>query len=142
VWRELVAALDEKASFSPPASQAQLAGAEAQLGCELPPHLHTLLAEADGIECGDGLGVVWPLSRIVADNERFRTTSQEGYMPFDSLLFFADAGNGDQFAFPMTASRTPREEVFARDHEDDSRRWFAASLRDYLQGWLSGELTV
>jgi hypothetical protein len=42
-------------------------------------------------------------------SESQRTTSRsaantdfkELYMPFDCLLFFADAGNGDQFGYPI-----------------------------------------
>jgi hypothetical protein len=33
-------------------------------------------------------------------------------------------------------------DVFARNHEDDSRRWIAASLERYLGWWLSGKLQV
>jgi hypothetical protein len=142
VWRELVEALDPEASFTSAAPEKRLAGAEARLGSKLPPQLRGLLGETDGIEGKDGLGVIWPLSRIVHDNERFRTNEAAAYMPFCSLLFFADAGNGDQFAFPVTATQATRDEVFAWDHEDDSRKWFAPSLREYLEGWLSGELKL
>jgi hypothetical protein len=62
-------------------------------------------------------------------------------MPFDSLLFFADAGNGDQFAFPITGARV-RDDVFVWDHESDSRRWYAGSLGQYIDWWLSGEHPV
>lgn len=59
------------------------------------------------------------------------------YMPFDPLLFFAYAGNDDQFAFRW---QTARVEVFAWDHEDDSRRCVAPSLEKYLDWWLNGTL--
>jgi hypothetical protein len=142
VWRERVESVDPKAAFSSPASREQLDEAEAALGSKLPEDLRGLLVETDGVEGEGGLGVVWPLDRIVGDNIRFRASYGESYMPFDSLLFFADAGNGDQFAFPMTAAHSSRDEVFVWDHEDDSRRWFAASLNDYIRGWLSGELKL
>ncbi len=37
---------------------------------------------------------------IVQRNLHMRTSAalRESYMPFENLLFFADAGNGDQFA--------------------------------------------
>ena len=62
-------------------------------------------------------------------------------MPFDPLLFFADAGNGDQFAFPITTAGA-RNDVFVWTHEDDSRRWYAASLDKYVAWWLSGDHPV
>ena len=84
---------------------------------------------------------MWSLERIVADNAFFRGNADFGelYMPFDPLLFFADAGNGDQFAFVWTPRR---DEVFAWDHETDSRRWVAPSLETYLRWWLGGDLKL
>jgi hypothetical protein len=59
-------------------------------------------------------------------------------MPFDSLLFFADTGTGDQFAYPITPTGI-RDDIYVWDHEDDSRRWYAARLEQYLAWWLSGD---
>ncbi|MDQ4123150.1 MAG: SMI1/KNR4 family protein [Acidobacteriota bacterium] len=63
-------------------------------------------------------------------------------MPFDSLLFFADAGNGDQFAFRILKGEIRRNDVFVWNHEDDSRTWVASNLKQYLQWWLSGKLQI
>jgi hypothetical protein len=142
VWRELVRSVEPDAVFLPPAPGELIRQAEVQLGLAFPDDLQRLLAETNGVEGQHGLGVVWPLERIVADNIRFRTTHRENYMTFESLFFFADAGNGDQFAFPVTTAGTARNEVFAWDHENDSRLWVADSLRSYLTGWLAGELTL
>ncbi|MEZ5281816.1 MAG: SMI1/KNR4 family protein [Acidimicrobiales bacterium] len=60
-------------------------------------------------------------------------------MPFDPLLFFADTGNGDQFAFVLTP---PRDDIFVWDHETDSRTWAAGSLDQYLQWWADGTLKI
>ncbi len=66
--------------------------------------------ESDGIEGEYGPGLIWLLDRIVEDNLCFRghTDFNELYMPFDCLLFFADAGGGDQFAFLINAGGTTR----------------------------------
>jgi hypothetical protein len=63
-------------------------------------------------------------------------------MPFDHLLFFADAGNGDHFAFALHAGVVRRPDVFAWNHEDDSRNWAAPSLEKYLEWWLTGRLKL
>ena len=61
-------------------------------------------------------------------------------MPFDHLLFFADARNGDQFVFPVMADSVIRQDVLW-NHNDDSRTCVAPSLaallKKGLQGWLS-----
>lgn len=83
------------------------------------------------------------LDRIVEVNLMFRQNAnfRELYMPFDHLLFFGDAGNGDQFAFPIQSDGLiHRLDVFVWNHEDDSRSWVARSLKDYLDRWLTGRL--
>ena len=115
-----------------------IAETEAQLGGRLPDDLTALLHETNGVTGEYGLGVVWPVERIARANVSFRASFRDVYMPFDALLFFAEAGNGDQFAFPLTSSGVGQD-VFVWDHENDSRTWFASSLRLYLKWWLTGE---
>ncbi len=141
MWNEHIASLTEAAVYSDPASAQALKAAEEALGGPLPEPLVDLLSETDGVRGEYGLGLVWPLSRIVEDNQLFRTNPEfaELYMPFDPLLFFADAGNGDQFAF-LWKSR--RDEIFVWNHESDRRSWVAGSLHQYLQWWLDGTLRI
>jgi hypothetical protein len=86
-----------------------------------------------------GLGLIWPVERIVEDNLSFRSNAEfkELYMPFDHLLFFADAGNGDQFAYSINAGVIRKSDIYAWKHEDDSRVWVAPSLKKYLEWWLN-----
>lgn len=127
--------------FGPPTSGESIAELQTALGVELPSDLSQLLSEADGVSDQSGLGVVWPAERILTDNLLFRT-DYDWYMSFDSLLFFGDAGNGDQFAFPIWGNKQVRSDVYAWDHEDDSRRWIAKDLRTYIDGWLAGKITI
>jgi hypothetical protein len=144
VWKSLIQRLDAECQFASPASPSQIAAAEHSLGVDFPEELRSLLSESDGVVGEYGLGLVWPLERIVADNLGFRGNKefQQLYMPFDHLLFFADAGNGDQFSFAVNAGVIRRPDVFAWIHEDDSRNWAAPSLEKYLEWWLSGCLKL
>lgn len=141
MWVEFVAGLCPEAVFHGPASEDEIESAAARLGGSLPDPLVSLLRESDGVQGDYGHGLIWPLHRIVADNILFRTNTdfRDLYMPFDPLLFFADAGNGDQFAFVW---QPRRDEIFVWNHEDDSRRWAAQSLERYLEWWLNGTLKV
>lgn len=143
MWRELLRRWSPETSFAQPASPGRIHEVEAALGVGLPAELAGLLLECDGVDGSDGLGLIWPSARIIADNLAFRANADlaERYMPFDPLLFFADAGNGDQFAFAVTARKVRRPDVFAWDHEDDSRRWVAPSLVKYLEWWLRPRAT-
>src|SRR5215210_2340782 len=143
MWRERLLTLDPDIRFHDPAGPKQLDELERELGLAVPRDLDALLRETDGVTDRYGSGLVWPTGRILDDNRSFRSSSDFAnlYMPFDALLFFADAGNGDQFAFPITATGA-RDEVFVWDHEDDSRRWYAGSFEQYLAWWLSGDHPV
>lgn len=145
MWIELIRSMTAECEFSAPATEERLFNAESVLGIELPHDLRHLLSESDGVSGEYGSGLVWPLDRIVEDNRHFRasTAFREIYMPFDHLLFFADAGNGDQFAFPIHADGViHRPDVLAWNHEDDSRTWVAPSLKLYLEWWLSGRIKL
>jgi hypothetical protein len=103
--------------------------------------LAALLHQSNGVDGEYGLGLIWPIERITADNLAFRQNPEfaQIYMPFDALLFFADAGNGDQFAL---VPHTNRPDVFAWDHENDSRTWVAPGLAEYLRWWPTGQITL
>ena len=144
-WKELLSSLSTHCQFHEPAAVFQLDEAESQLGLALPSDLREVLRETNGVEGEYELGLLWPLGRIVEDNTRFRTSKdlKSLYMPLDHLLFIADAGNGDQFAFPIDADGTiRRSDIFVWNHEDDSRTMVAPSLRFYFEWWLTGQLTI
>jgi hypothetical protein len=137
MWRELIELHYTDHQFQPGATESALAEVERQLGHAIPSVLRGLLAESDGVSGEFGLGLVWPLSRIAEDNLAFRSNAEfrELYMSFDQLLFFGDAGNGDQFAFRLVSVLWDRD-IYAWNHEDDSRCWVAPSLSQYLE-WLA-----
>jgi AAA+ superfamily predicted ATPase len=91
VWRELILGLTTEVSFAAPVSDRALSTAASSLGGDLPEPLAALLRETDGVEGPYGVGLVWSLERVVADNLAFRSNADfsELYMPFDPLLFFA-----------------------------------------------------
>jgi hypothetical protein len=125
---------------TPPARAESVSATEAALGHRLPNDLTEVLAESDGIEGDYALGLLWNVERIRRDNLEFRTYEdfRELYMPFDGLVFFADAGNGDQFGLSLTGNC----EVYVWDHENDSRTWVAPTVMAYLEGWMTGRITV
>lgn len=144
MWRSLIQRFTSECEFAPPVSPSQIAAVEQALGVDFPEDLRSLLAETNGVVGEYGLGLVWPLERIEADNLSFRSNEdfQRLYMPLDHLLFFADAGNGDQFALALHAGVIRRPDVFSWNHEDDSRTWAAPSLEKYLEWWLTGRLEL
>lgn len=144
MWRTKIQALTKSATFKNSASDLAIENLEKALSVALPSELRDLLCESDGVEGEYGLGLVWNCERILKDNLEFRSSSSfvELYMPFQPLLFFGDAGNGDQFAFAIRSGRISRSDVYAWNHENDSRAWVAPSLEKYLEWWLTGKLKI
>ena len=144
MWTGLIQNLTSKHEFFSPTNREEILKAEQLLGVLLPDELKDLLKESNGVYSEYGLGLIWPLERIIKDNLDFRQTPdfKDLYMPFEPLLFFADAGNGDQFAFVILDGEVRQTDIFVWNHENDSRSWAAPSLQMYLDWWLSGKLNI
>jgi hypothetical protein len=127
-----------EATFHPPASTEDMDACEQALHHRCPDELRLLLAETNGIEDEFGTDILWNATRIGEDNRSFRENPDFAalYMPFDSLTFFADAGDGNQFAVAMRGNF----EVYCWNHENDSRTWIAPSIIRFLEDYLTGKL--
>jgi len=136
--------LDPNVNLTSGVNQADMFACEQALGILLPDDLKSLLAASNGVVGEYGVSLVWPVHRITTDNLQFRSNADfaELYMPFDSLLFFGDAGNGDQFAFPIQAGAVRRPDIFVWSHEEDSRTQIAPSLNKFLEWWVSGRISL
>lgn len=113
-----------------PIEDAELGDIQQALSWRMPGALRDLLLECDGLTAWSA-GYVWPGRRILEMDVEFRSNQEfrHLYLPFDGLMFFGDNGGGDQFAF---VDRGGRSDVFVWEHEDDSRRWIANDLEDFL----------
>ncbi|MCX5384543.1 SMI1/KNR4 family protein [Streptomyces sp. NBC_00083] len=132
MWRAMALQAFPGVELREPAREADLVEAGRRLGCELPEQLAQLLRASDGLTGPSSVDTIWPIAHIVEHNLLFRSDPSfaQLYMPFEPLLFFADNGGGDQFAF---VQKPRRPDVFVWEHETDSRRWVAGDLRDYLE---------
>ena len=123
MWIELIRSHCKPCEFSAPADTNDIKIIEVKLNISLHTSLKSVLLESNGIVGEYGLGLLWTSNRIKSENLNFRTHEgfKELYMPFDNLLFFADAENGDQFAYPTQNSQINNNNIFVWNHEDDSR---------------------
>lgn len=115
---------------------------------ELPAMLEGLLQQSDGIDerfDTEKIGeLIWSAQTIIERNKEFRSFPdfKDLYMSFDQLLFFSDGGNGDLFAFVTLNGRFNRNDIFAWNHEDDSRIWVAPDLKTFIEWWLAGSIKI
>lgn len=144
MWKELVSGLSDEYEFQKPADEKEIINAEEQLGVGLPHELKELLKESNGIFGEYHISLIWDIKRIVQDNLSFRNSSdfKELYMPFDCLLFFSDAGNGDQFAYLIINGKINKDDIYVWNHEDDSRTWVASSLKWFIDGWSNVQISI
>lgn len=76
----------------------------------------------------------------MTENERLRARTG---LRLDRLLFFANAGaDGVLFAHPIATTGDVLDEVLVWEPIEQRARLFAESLRDHLEGWLSGSLKL
>lgn len=143
-WSEYILKFQPKVELHQPALRAAIADADAKLGVLLPASLRSLLLESDGVNDTYGSSFIWSVQEIIDRNIEFRTYPDfaELYMPFNHLLFFGDAGNGDQFSFPILANEIRNHDVFAWNHETDSRSWVAPQLEIFVEWWLTGKIKM
>lgn len=143
-WIEKLRGISGQFEFRFPMGSQELEEVERLLLPKFPSDLKSLLSETDGVVDEYGLDLVWGIERIREDNLSFRnnTDFKDLYMPFDNLLLFGDAGNGDIFAYPIQNNEVRRPDIFIWDHESDSRSWVANSLQEFLIRWASGDLIV
>lgn len=137
MWRELIAELDKELEIelSTPAIEDQVAEVEKSLTVLFPNHLRSLLLETDGIVNLYGLQIVWSIDLIKQNNLDIRQSkfAANTLSQFGNLLFFADAGNGDEYTFLVNDGIVEKSDIYVWRHEDDRLEWSIASLEEYLR---------
>ena len=158
MWRELISALtanirpigdlEPGPEFFPGATPDQLNTVERILRLPLPEQLRALLAESNGVLVCFGQHFIWNTDELLQYNQPPWITSDYWWhsrtgKEIQHLLFFGDAGvDGVQFGFPITADGTVIERVVAWYPIGREQVRKASSLKDYVEEWLSGTLTV
>jgi hypothetical protein len=153
-WKELVTqAFNERATssgpsfprFEPGATEARLDQAARSLAVALPEALRAFLAECDGVmEVMEVDGrqidmgwLMWTADAIVA---RHAEATRTALGPPATWLVFADAG-ADGILFAYDRAETDGH-IWAWHPVEGRRQQVAESLRAFLRGWITGELTV
>jgi len=143
-----------KPRFNPPASAEDIAGAKVRLNARLPVSLRSLLRETNGVmdmiaidggEWFDSMWLLWTVAEIIDQNLSYRAATEDEtyHRDFRKLVFFADAGSdGILFGFPVMENRVCAPRVVVWHPIEDQLGEFAASLEDFLTGWLTGASSI
>lgn len=144
MWKDYIESVTKGYRFNSPAIKSEISQIEEKLDVELPTDLLELYNETNGVFDEFACPLIWSTDQVVKDNLFFRNFQdyKDIYMPFDHLLFFSDAGNGDLFGYAILNGRVQRDDIFVWDHESDSRKWVASSLKEFIDGWANGKIQV
>ena len=144
MWKEYIQSATSGYHFTKPATKSDINHIKEKLGVELPFDLLELFSETNGVFDEFNCPLIWSTNQIIEDNLFFRSFEDFKYiyMPFNHLLFFSDAGNGDLFGYPILNGSIQRDDIFVWDHESDSRKWVASSLKDFIEGWANSRISV
>ncbi|WP_144513897.1 SMI1/KNR4 family protein [Bacillus sp. FJAT-22090] len=143
-WKKYIESISTEYHVNAPATNAEIMHIKDELNIQISEKLLELFRETNGIFDRYGCPLIWSTKQIVEDNLFFRNFDgyKDIYMPFDHLLFVSDAGNGDLFGYRILNGSIQDDEIYAWNHEDDSRTWVSSSLENFVKGWISGEITV
>lgn len=142
VWRDVLE--NNNIEFREGAKHNEIEKAEGVLGLSLQNELKELLFQSNGLVDEFKSDFIWRISKIVSENLYFRSSPdlKELYMNFDSILFFADAGNGDHFGIRMYGDKILSTDIYVWNHEDDSRNWVSSNLEEFIKGWIVGNIST
>lgn len=152
-WNEFISRLKPEDNsyrfgFVQPCESRLIHQIEEEFQIKLPDELISLYQESDGIiEYLDDIEIgslIWSADYLIQKNKMYRETSdfKDLYMPFDNLLFFGDAGNGDCFGYTILNGAIQRLDVFTWNHENDSRTWIASNLENFIDWWITGKIKL
>jgi hypothetical protein len=135
MWRESVRSAVPGARLAKAATVRSIRSVERALAVSLPADLQALLRETNGVVTASGLEIVWGAGEIIDRNRGMRELQTEDglYRPFDSLLFFGEAGNGDLFGYRLDDGAEEGQPILGWDHETDERLPLAADLQACLR---------
>lgn len=143
MWKEYLSNISKECTFKAPATEIELLLIEKELNINLPQKLIDFYHETNGVEGQFSIPYIWSTKQMVRENLLVRNIEElESYRKPDHLLFFSDAGNGDFFGYLFVHGKVQSEDIYVWNHEDSSQRVIASSLEDFLEGWISGKISV
>ncbi len=125
----------KKFNFHSPCSEIDIVNIEDDLAIKLPDELKKILLETNGVEDEYGCELVWNCDDLIRKNRSLREYEEfkEQFMSFDSCLMFGEAGNGDQYFYPVLPNGATKSEILIWNHETDERVFFSCDFEQMFK---------
>lgn len=141
MWKEYLSSFSVECLFRDPATELDLISIEEKLNIVIPKTLLDLFKETNGVFGHYGIPYIWSTEQMIREN-LFARKLHHTMLKKGNFLFFSDAGNGDLFGYSLLDGMQQNECIYCWNHEDGSVKIIAPSLKEFLKGWIIGEISV
>ncbi|WP_080967616.1 SMI1/KNR4 family protein [Priestia megaterium] len=128
--------------YGEPASIEDIEVLEKLFSIQIPKELRSLLYETNGVNDSYGYSLIWSIEKIIRENLNLGERLEDIYLPFNNLLFFADARNDDMFGYSISDRSIKQNDIYLWNHENNEQTQIAPSLNDFVEDWISGKLSI
>ncbi|WP_327078160.1 SMI1/KNR4 family protein [Priestia megaterium] len=128
--------------YGEPASIEDIEVLEKLFSIQIPKELRSLLYETNGVNDSYGYSLIWSIEKIIRENLNLGERLEDIYLPFNNLLFFADARNGDMFGYSISDRSIKQNDIYLWNHGNNEQTQIAPSLNDFVEDWISGKLSI
>ncbi|MES9760209.1 SMI1/KNR4 family protein [Priestia megaterium] len=128
--------------YGEPASIEDIEVLEKLFSIQIPKELRSLLYETNGINDSYGYSLIWSIEKITRENLNLGERLEDVYLPFNNLLFFADARNGDMFGYSISDRSIKQNDIYLWNHRNNEQTQIAPSLNDFVEDWIRGKLSI
>ncbi|MFP7736674.1 SMI1/KNR4 family protein [Priestia aryabhattai] len=128
--------------YGEPASIEDIEVLEKLFSIQIPKELRSLLYETNGVNDSYGYSLIWSVEKIIRENLNLGERLEDIYLPFNNLLFFADARNGDMFGYSISDRSIKQNDIYLWNHGNNEQTQIAPSLNDFVEDWISGKLSI
>ncbi|XIG89213.1 SMI1/KNR4 family protein (plasmid) [Priestia aryabhattai] len=128
--------------YGEPASIEDIEVLEKLFSIQIPKELRSLLYETNGINDSYGYSLIWSIEKITRENLNLGERLEDVYLPFNNLLFFADARNGDMFGYSILDRSIKQNDIYLWNHRNNEQTNIAPSLNDFVEDWIRGKLSI
>ena len=142
MWKDLIQNISTGCVYGEPASIEDIEVLEKLFSIQIPKELRSLLYETNGINDSYGYSLIWSIEKITRENLNLGERLEDVYLPFNNLLFFADARNGDMFGYSISDRSIKQNDIYLWNHRNNEQTQIAPSLNDFVEDWIRGKLSI
>jgi len=142
MWKDLIQNISTGCIYGEPASIEDIEVLEKLFSIQIPKELRSLLYETNGINDSYGYSLIWSIEKIIRENLNLGERLEDVYLPFNNLLFFADARNGDMFGYSISDRSIKQNDIYLWNHRNNEQTQIAPSLNDFVEDWIRGKLSI